>query len=167
MNRPTETTPELPEGLFDELQRAMRTMRHIKHPARTTAGELTPSERHLIQCIASATEQHLSVRPADLSERSHFSPSAISPMLKSLEEKGYIARRMGEQDRRVVNIELTPEGAELTKRVSRAIDQQLRGLVAQLGVEDTTAFISLIDRVAAYFETAAGGESDAQTPRRA
>lgn len=167
MHKPIETTPELPEGLFDDLQRAMRTMRHIKHPARMTAGELTPSERHLIQCIASASERNPSVRPADLSESSHFSPSAISPMLKSLEEKGFIVRRTGEHDRRVVYIELTPEGAELTKRVSLAIDTQLRGLVTQLGVEDTAAFISLIDRVAAYFETAAGGESDAETPHRA
>lgn len=167
MKQSTQTTPQLPEGLFDELQRAMRTMRHIKHPARTTAGELTPSERHLIQCIASATEGHASVRPADLAERSHFSPSAISPMLKSLEKKGYIVRRTGERDRRVVHVELTPEGVKLTGRISLAIDSQLTGLVAQLGVDDTAAFISLIDRVAAYFETAAGGESDAQTPRRA
>lgn len=134
-----------------ELSRAMRTLRHIKHPARMVASDLTPSERHLLQSISWLSAERDHVRPSDLAQKSRIRPSAVSPTLAALEDRGLVERQGDPQDRRVVRIVLTDEGRATAERVRAAVDEQLAGLADHLGEKDSLEFARLVGLVADYF----------------
>lgn len=49
----------------------------------------------------------------------------ITPLIDSLHQAGYIDRRRSEQDRRIVNVTLTAEGADMAVRVRQRIGEQI------------------------------------------
>jgi DNA-binding MarR family transcriptional regulator len=52
----------------------------------------------------------------DLGKRMYLQPSTITGLVDVLERKGYVVRVRDEEDRRVVNIELTAKGKRLAKK---------------------------------------------------
>lgn len=60
------------------------------------------------------TEKQVNVK--DLGEKLYLDSGTLSPMLKSLESKGYITRRRAETDERVVLAEVTDAGMALRER---------------------------------------------------
>lgn len=50
----------------------------------------------------------------------------LTPVLKSLESKGYVRRARSSQDERVVMVELTPEGEALKKKAVRIPDEMMK-----------------------------------------
>ena len=51
----------------------------------------------------------------------------ITPLLDNLHERGLLERVRSEQDRRVVNVELLPEGKRLAERLHKTIGEQVEG----------------------------------------
>ncbi len=49
----------------------------------------------------------------ELGKRLYLDSGTLTPVLKSLEAKGYLLRRRSKEDERVLLVELTPEGAAL------------------------------------------------------
>ncbi|MBQ5338823.1 MAG: MarR family transcriptional regulator, partial [Oscillospiraceae bacterium] len=56
-------------------------------------------------------EDSISVK--ELGRRLHLDSGTLTPVLKSLEQKGYITRRRSTEDERVLIAALTPEGRSL------------------------------------------------------
>jgi DNA-binding MarR family transcriptional regulator len=54
-----------------------------------------------------------------LGERLALDSGTLTPLLKRLEQRGVVTRRRDTADERVVNIELTPEGARLRAKAKR------------------------------------------------
>jgi DNA-binding MarR family transcriptional regulator len=54
-----------------------------------------------------------------LGERLALDSGTLTPLLKRLEQRGVVTRRRDTADERVVNIELTPEGARLRTKAKR------------------------------------------------
>jgi len=67
-------------------------------------------------------KQAVSVK--ELGQRLHLDSGTLTPVLKSLEQKGYITRRRSETDERVLIAALTEAGAAL-RETAAAIPQQL------------------------------------------
>ena len=67
-------------------------------------------------------QQSVSVKA--LGQRLHLDSGTLTPVLKSLEQKGYITRRRSETDERVLIAALTDAGAALREH-AEAIPQQL------------------------------------------
>lgn len=139
------------QSTIDELVRAMRTIRHIKHPARMVASDLTPSERHLLQSVAALIEGQGAARPGDVAARTRIRPSAVTPTIASLEARGLVRRQADPSDRRAVNIVLTDEGQATSARIRAAVEAQLAGLADRLGDADAREFARLVTLVADYF----------------
>lgn len=140
-----------PQSTIDELVRAMRTVRHIKHPARMVASDLTPSERHLLQSVAALIEEQGAARPSDVAARTRIRPSAVTPTIASLETRRLVKRQADPSDRRAVNIVLTDEGRATSERIRTAVEAQLAGLAERLGDADAREFARLVTIVADYF----------------
>jgi len=58
--------------------------------------------------------QEISVR--DLGKELYLDSGTLTPVLKSLEQKGFISRSRSEQDERLLIVKVTPSGMELRKR---------------------------------------------------
>ena len=62
--------------------------------------------------------QHGALNIRQIGKRLKLPANGITPMLDRLEEAGFITRMRDRRDRRIVNIELTPRGAELEKQAA-------------------------------------------------
>lgn len=54
----------------------------------------------------------------ELGRRLYLDSGTLTPLLKSLEAKGYVKRSRSKTDERVLNVELTAEGAALKERAA-------------------------------------------------
>src|ERR1700738_4190218 len=61
------------------------------------------------------TDQTLSQR--EMSERLHCAPSSVVGVIDSLEQRGWLTRRVDSADRRINVLELTPAGREARERL--------------------------------------------------
>lgn len=61
-------------------------------------------------------ESKLNMR--ELGQRLFLDSGTLTPVLKSLEKKGYIVRRRSEEDERVLTVEITPEGEALREQAA-------------------------------------------------
>ena len=68
--------------------------------------------------------QEISVR--DLGKELYLDSGTLTPVLKSLEQKGFISRSRSEQDERLLIVKVTPSGMELKTRAS-AVPLQMAG----------------------------------------
>jgi len=68
----------------------------------------------------------------ELSERMYLHPSTITGVVDRLEKKGYVVRGRGEEDRRVIKVQLTTEGKRLVRKAPNPVQGKmiygLRGL---------------------------------------
>ena len=74
-------------------------------------------------------------------EAAAISKATLTGVVKTLEGRGLITRQVSEVDRRLVNLELTPEGVELMKRlypVFNAAESEIVAGLSERGMKDMT-----------------------------
>ena len=82
----------------------------------------------------------------------HLSPSTVVGILDRLEEKGLVARRRSQEDRRLVQVTATAAGAELARQAPSPLQQTLaNALKSWPELEQATIALSL-ERVVALME---------------
>ena len=69
--------------------------------------------------------QNGSLPLGELSKRMYLHPSTSTAAVDRLEKKGYVLRNRIEKDRRVINVQLTPEGNRLAKRAPKPIQGKM------------------------------------------
>ncbi len=67
-----------------------------------------------IAMMALWERRSLSVK--DLGEMLYLDSGTLTPLLKKLEEKGYVVRSRSQEDERVLDVSLTPEGEALKEK---------------------------------------------------
>ncbi len=85
--------------------------------------------------------------PTQIAERTHLSSARVANVLRSLEEKGSIAREHSCEDRRRVTVSLTPAGQAEIERGKAEFEGQACAFLAQLGAEDTHEALRILRRV--------------------
>ena len=81
--------------------------------------------------------EHKELRVKEVGERLFLDSSTLTPLLKRLEEKGYVTRRRSEQDERDVFVAITPAGEALQEQ-ALTVPQRLAACV-QLEPEKAAA----------------------------
>ena len=82
-----------------------------------------------------------------LAERIRLSLSSVTGLIDRLVDKKLVCRDRSREDRRVVNVELTPEGRELHKSVLESQIQFARGLMKTLSAEEQDALLALFGKL--------------------
>ena len=77
-----------------------------------------------------------------LCERLHLDTGTVTPLLKSMEQKGLISRRRSETDERSVTVALTEKGTALREQ-ALSVPQKV-GSCIPLAPEDASALCSLL-----------------------
>ncbi|MEU2084710.1 MarR family winged helix-turn-helix transcriptional regulator [Streptomyces albus] len=74
--------------------------------------------------------------PGQLAREIYASATSVAKRVRTLEEKGLLARRPDDRDRRVVHLSLTVSGRELVDRIMPEQTAYERSLLAGLGEEE-------------------------------
>lgn len=83
----------------------------------------------------------------ELGEKLFLDSGTLTPVLKSLEEKGYVKRRRSSEDERVLIVEITEDG-EALKEQAVSIPGQIAGCV-NLDTEEAMQLYQLLYKVLA------------------
>lgn len=136
---------KLRQRLFEAINRLRRERVHPPVPSC-----VTQTEGFVLMVVAHMEQCGRRVRSGELAKFSHSTPSAVSQVLKSLEEKGFVSRQRDEGDCRGVTVHLTEAGWGIDKRNRRLHDQRLDDLLAYLGEDDAREFVRIMERLATF-----------------
>ena len=113
--------------------------------ARVGRGDVRPGDFTILTLI----RENPGITPTAISQASGRDKSTITPALRSLEERGYIARQRIDYDRRFYQLFLTSAGEEaiaLLSQHARAHDDELDRII---GREQKAEFIRILRAIAA------------------
>jgi len=88
-------------------------------------------------CLHEELEEHLAV-----------TKSAVSQMISSLEEKGYITREIDKNDRRKFELSITGKGQELLEELRNTMDSVIEKTITRFGENNMRQFIGLFNQFA-------------------
>ena len=141
-------------ALTHELFQVMKRMRRLKWRPGAPAG-LTRSEYELLGLLAILKQEERRLPTVtEISACTQTSPAAVTHLVNSLEESGFIERQRASEDRRVVRIGLTESGSKRAETLLGETQTALSGLVEFLGEEDSKTLIRLMSKMVAYFSAA-------------
>lgn len=93
---------------------------------------------------------------AELARECECDGGAMTRMLDRLEAKGLLRRVRSSEDRRVVNIELTPEGRQIAVRVPQVLADTLNDHLAGFSREEWQTLKGYLRRILANADSARG-----------
>lgn len=125
----------------------------------------TCHERHMTECDLSGPRLGLLIRleweerqgnrdgvtPTELSYNQRVSRNTISALLRGLETRGLIERRLDPQDRRGFRILLTDRGRQIVRQHAPRMIDHKNQLVEALTPEEQAQLIALLTRLYASF----------------
>lgn len=100
--------------------------------------------RHIHQGLASVSE---------LADNRGISRAAISQSVDALVEKGLIARRTDEQDRRYIHLELTPSGNRLLNAIFEKNREWMKKKLQQLSPDELSQINQALDVLRTTFNS--------------
>ena len=102
----------------------------------------------LLLCLLAEEENgNQNITPTYLSRCQNVSKNTISSLLRGLEDQGLIARQLNEDDRRVFQITLTPQGRALIHKTAPGRIERMNQLVSHLSPEEQAQLSSLLARL--------------------
>jgi MarR family transcriptional regulator, organic hydroperoxide resistance regulator len=120
MQKESATTMEI----FDNLRRVFQAINEYSKVAERTTG-LTAHQLWVLKILATTAP----MRVSDLARTMHLRPPTVVGILDRLEAKQLIQRSAAKHDRRVVELQLTPQAREIvTGAPEVAQDMLLKGL---------------------------------------
>ena len=135
-------TLKLENQLCFPLYAASREVIKRYHPYLTGLG-LTYTQ--YIALMVLWADRQVSVK--ELGRKLFLDSGTLTPVLKSLEEKGYVSRRRSSEDERVLIVEITDEGDAL-KEQAVSIPEKIAGCV-KLDTEEAMQLYRLLYKVLA------------------
>lgn len=76
---------------------------------------------------------HPSCRPKDVTTNSVMQPAKITRILDKLENKGFISRHPGKEDRRSYTVELTDSGKKCLEQAEKSFVESTQPMVKKMG----------------------------------
>ena len=89
--------------------------------------------------------EHKEMNVKDLGEYLYLDSGTLTPVLKKLEQKGYVTRARDVQDERVLKVTITEDG-EILKEKAVEIPGKLTGCV-QLAPEDAAKLYEILQKI--------------------
>ena len=108
------------------------------------AEEVTLPQFRALVVLASRGPQ----RVASLAEALGVTPPTATRMCDRLVRKGLVRRRTGREDRRQVNLTVTPTGRQLVAEVTERRRREIEQLLRDVSPEDQAAMIELFGKLA-------------------
>ena len=132
----------------------MRRLHQARATSRTVPEGVTPAEARAVHVVWLMSRQGEAARPGSVAAHMHTTPSALSQILKSLEEKGLLVRHRTRDDFRAVALELTDAGSAVAQETERLHVEHAKAVIAYVGEEDFAHLLRTVDRILEFHEQA-------------
>lgn len=131
------------QKLTEELLRTLSSLGRADLP-QALLGNMK-GEGFLLSYLAS---QQGESTPGDLRAALGVSAPRTAAMLRALEEKGFLQRRVNGRDKRRVVVTMTEDGLRMATLRRKDLYEQVRRTLEQLGERDTREFLRILGRIA-------------------
>jgi DNA-binding MarR family transcriptional regulator len=130
-------------ALLDALRAVSRELRVADRDADQRVG-LPPAQVHTLRQLGQAPAASLTA----LAERTHTDPSSASVVVQRLVTRGLVARTPAADDRRRVELALTPAGRAMLRRLPASASTRVEEAVAALGAQRAVALARRLEELA-------------------
>jgi len=89
---------------------------------------------------------------SDFAEAMHVDPSTATRAIDRLQKIGLVERIQGDEDRRFVQVKVTPEGERVVRRIRRARADGMRRLLADFSDDERAEFADYMERLVAAID---------------
>jgi DNA-binding MarR family transcriptional regulator len=96
--------------------------------------------------LMTLTQQQACLSPTELSTHMGYDMGALTRLVDELQRAGLVRRERSEQDRRAVEIAITPEGRRVANSGKRLVVDLLNQLVEPYSPEEVEALIALLQK---------------------
>lgn len=135
-------------SLMDELGAVARAIYHVGDRSLDEAGLSLAQYRVLLHLLyAEQVGDSGQLNPSQISDRQGVSRNTMSALIRSLEDDGFVARRLDAEDRRRFNISLTRRGRELVKDHARQHLAVVDSCFSVLTSTEQAALLALLRKV--------------------
>ena len=83
----------------------------------------------------------------ELREKLQISAPTVTGIIGRLERSGYVKRAHDQNDRRVVNVDLTPKGKTIAKKLKRTVKEKWEGILAKLTKADQENYVRILRKI--------------------
>jgi len=131
-----------------EIVRAVRSLNNVHAKQSIQIPGLTSNEARLIMHSGTFFKRHKQYPQArELGRVMGLSPSAISQLLRSCEQKGYIERTHSQNDARVTLVQLRPRGKNVYLEGVKIFYEQIHQLEHTIGIKDLQELLRILRRI--------------------
>ena len=110
--------------------------------------DISLAEFMLLRAVdGNSVDNPSNVSPTDIGQFLSVTKGAVSQMLNSLEEKGFISRALSRENRRNTLVLLTPKGRELLGDEENEFNAKLDALIETMGRNDIEELIAIVERL--------------------
>lgn len=117
-------------SIIDDIRRIFQIVSEYARAAEKVSG-LTGPQLWALKLLGNSSPQKVS----ELARNMYLHPATVVGILNRLEAKGLVTRTRSLDDRRVVDVELTDEGAELVRKSPQVAQAMLVDGLAELTAE--------------------------------
>lgn len=137
------------EVLLEWLQRYELANFVVERRMSSMLRDLMPQELTVDQFKLLRYLRHTGIcNSTELAETFCVAKSSITAIVSKLSDKGLIQRLPERSDRRVINLELTEEGARMCQIMEEQVQQILLGIINHFEMEEATVFIETYEKLA-------------------
>ncbi|OAB43208.1 MarR family winged helix-turn-helix transcriptional regulator [Paenibacillus glacialis] len=93
------------------------------------------------------------IKVSELSKQLKITSSAVTHVIQSLEQTGYITRTMDPGDRRSILVSATDEGHHFVEEREKELFARFQQLREHLGTDDTKQFIRILNKSVSFLSS--------------
>ena len=131
-----------PKRILDALRSIVRELRLASSSCEKQFG-LSAAQLFVLQALRQWN--YLSL--GELAERTATDQSSVSVVVRKLEEKALVAKRISGEDRRRLEISLTPAGKVIAEAAPQPVQERLIGRISSLTGSEKLQLAALLERL--------------------
>lgn len=137
------------ERINDVLVNLFRDILSLEEKAMTGSAfkDLSMNDWHVIEVVGLNTSKSMSQIARELS----ITLGSLTIAMNGLYKKGYVERRRGVKDRRVVHISLTEKGVAAYKEHENFHRKMIDAAIQDLSPQETTVLVSSLSKLTDFF----------------
>ena len=110
--------------------------------------KLSMTEVHVLEAINNTDIPTMT----NVSNRLRVTIGTLTTSIATLVRKGFVIRKRGEEDKRIVNLELTEDAVNVLKIHDEFHDNMIESVFKDLNIEEDEVLIKSLERVSQYFK---------------